>query len=216
MRDPILFDLDGTIADTTADIAASLAIAFDAIGIAIDRPVASLVDGSPLEEIYDAHARRPGAAERAAFVTAYRTSYGETRTRLFPGVTELLDGLAGRPLAIATSKPTSSAARVVDALGVRRRFELVVGSGASAIPPKPAPDLLLHAAERLEAPPGRCVMVGDTARDVIAGRLAGMMTVAVTWGMGARSELADAGPDRLVDDAAELLTVLRGSTGGRR
>jgi phosphoglycolate phosphatase len=71
-------------------------------------------------------------------------------------------------------------------------FDLMLGAGGSGHAPKPSPALLLHAASTLGVAPERCLMVGDTELDVRAGRAAGMATLAVSYGMGAHAELADA------------------------
>jgi HAD superfamily hydrolase (TIGR01509 family) len=149
------------------------------------------------------------------FVHAYRRYYeaGLTRrTRLFPGVRDTLEVLSAlRPrlrLAIATTKRQSTAQALVDALGIGGLFDRVGGSGATAMRPKPAPDLLLVLAHELELVPERVLMVGDTLRDVQAGRRAGMRTAAVTYGLGAVDALLDARPDYVLEEFDELLVVL--------
>lgn len=212
--DAILFDLDGTLADSTDDIATALGLAFETLGIAPAHPVLDLVDGSPLEEIFALAAPRGDADLFAGFVRAYRSAYarlGHRRTRLYPGVAETLEALhALRPplrLAIATSKRSDAARHLAEALSIDTRFEFIEGSGA-AMRPKPAPDLLLHLARRMDLRPTRMLMVGDTARDVAAGRAAGMRTAAVLYGLGSRDALLAERPDHLLEDLEDVLALL--------
>lgn len=213
--DAILFDLDGTLADSAHDIADALDAAFRALGVTPARPVLALVDGSPLEELFAVAA--PGADPSLfdRFVRAYRGAYnasGHRRTRLYPGVAETLDALASlRPpvrLAIATSKRSDAARHLAEAMSIDHRFEHIEGSGASPIPPKPAPDLLHLLARRMDVAPARTLMVGDTARDIAAGRAAGMRTAAVLYGLGARDELLAARPDHVLEDIEDVLALL--------
>lgn len=215
MSPAILFDLDGTLVDSAADIRAALEDAFRALGLDLGERLGSLVDGSSLESIFEREVPEGGPAELALFTAAYRTSYARDltgRTRLFPGVRELLDRLAldepRLPLGVATSKRSDTARAVLDALGVAHRFEVVRGTGGTALPEKPAPDLLLAVARELGAAPAHSVMVGDTPRDVHAGHRAGMRTVAVTWGMAARADLEAADPHHVVERVEDLLGAL--------
>src|SRR5581483_7614717 len=119
----------------------------------------------------------------ARFVAAYRAHYaaGEHRlTRLYPGVVETLEALdLLRPrlrVAIATAKRPEAARGLAVTLGIARYFDRIDGSGGTRLPHKPAPDLLLATVSALGVSPTRTLMVGDTLRDVLAGRAAGMRT----------------------------------------
>lgn len=212
--DAILFDLDGTLADTAADISLALRRAFEDLAITTVRPVDSLVDGSPLEEVFAVAApgADPGLFDR--FVSRYRAHYqggGHARTRLYPGVVDTLDALGflrPRPrLAVATSKRADAARGLCVHVGIAGYFDVIEGTGGTALRHKPAPDLLLRVCEALEVAPSRALMVGDTARDVLAGRAAGMRTAAVLYGLGARDALLAAGPDHVLEDLEDVLTV---------
>jgi len=211
----ILFDLDGTLVDSADDIRAALADAFAALGMDPGERLGTLVDGSSLESIFEREVVDGGADELTRFVAAYRASYARDltgRTRLFPGVAELLDCLArAEPrvaLGVATSKRSDTARAVLDALGIGHRFAVVRGTGGTAVPEKPAPDLLLAVTRELGGAPERSVMVGDTPRDVHAGRRAGMRTIAVTWGMATRADLEAADPHHVIERVEDLLGAL--------
>jgi phosphoglycolate phosphatase len=214
----ICFDLDGTLVDSTADIREGLRAAFAAVPPATEREdeaIALAGFGLPLEEFFEL-ARPPGhAAQNAAglerFVAGYRAHYMEhllDRTRPFPGVVELLAALRARDgvkLAIATTKHTATARRVVDGLGLAPYFDLVRGS--DGLRPKPAPDVLYAIADELLLPRVG-TLIGDTTRDVEAAHAAGFRSVAVAWGETGAVRLAAARPHAIVASPVELLAHL--------
>ena len=213
--DAVLFDLDGTLADSAADIRRALDLAFREVGLVTNDGIDRWIDGSPLEEIFAAAV--PGGSERelARFIDSYRHHYEHApshETRLYPGVRETIDTLRSMQprlkLAVATTKRASTAESVVHALGLHGVFEVVAGTGATAMKPKPAPDLLLHVTDRLGVAPARALMVGDTLRDIVAAQRAGMRVAAVTYGLGEVKSLLDARPDFVLEVFDELLTVL--------
>jgi phosphoglycolate phosphatase-like HAD superfamily hydrolase len=108
---------------------------------------------------------------------------------------------------VATTKKTLTAERVLAGLGLADHFDLILGT-EEPMPHKPAPDLLLACAKRLDRDPARGLMVGDTERDVLAGRAAGMRTCGVTYGVLGAEGLSPHAPDFLVDRFADVLPLL--------
>lgn len=213
--DAIVFDLDGTLADSAADIGLALRRAFEDLEIRVQRPIESLVDGSPLEEIFAVAAPGADTPLFERFVSRYRAHYqatGHSQTRLYPGVIETLEALsllAPRPrLAIATSKRAEAARGLAMTTGIARYFDVIDGTGGSSMRHKPAPDLLLAVARALSVDPARALMVGDTARDIAAGRAAGMCTAAVLYGLGSREDLRAASPDHTLEDIEDVLSLV--------
>ncbi|MCU1281132.1 MAG: pyrophosphatase [bacterium] len=221
----VCFDLDGTLVDSTADIRAALVHALAAVPPS-DAPrdehalgCAGL--GLPLDEFYAIARPAPhpfaGADGRRAFVDAYRAYYHThllDHTRAFPGVGETLELVkplraAGLRTAVATTKKTITAERVLAGLGLAQHFDLILGT-EEPMPHKPAPDLLLACARRLARDPARGLMVGDTERDVLAGRAAGMRTCGVTYGVLGVDGLTPHAPDFLVDRFADLWPLIAG------
>lgn len=215
----ILLDLDGTLVDSFADIAAGVRAACAHIGVsAADDLLALVRRGAPLEEIYElaVGAAVAGDPRFTAFAGAYRAHYFEgqgclSSTVVFPGVRETLAALralAPSPpvLAVATTKRTETARRVLDGVGLLPLFDEVVG--ADGLAPKPDPATLVEAARRVGVDVRRAIMVGDTDRDVLAARRAGCAAAAVTYGGLAREELAACAPDHLLDRFEELLAVV--------
>jgi HAD superfamily hydrolase (TIGR01509 family) len=213
--DAILFDLDGTLADSARDIATAIERALVRVELPVPAGLLALVDGSPLEEIFSAAA--PGAPQGLypRFAQAYRSEYDAHRhqgTTLFPGVRDTLDALGAlRPrvrLAVATTKRDAVARELLELLDAAHFFDVIAGTAGTTMAHKPSPDLLLHVCRSLDVSPSRALMVGDTLRDVLAGQRAGMKTAAVTFGMGDTDELLAARPDFVLEEFDELLVVL--------
>lgn len=210
----VFFDLDGTLADSAQDITLALEFAFAEVGVRPENPVHLLVDGSPLEAIFALAAPGSTSAHFARFARAYRARYetlGHQNTRLYPGVRETLDALSllrPRPfLAVATAKRSATARSVCQHLGIEQHFPAIEGTAGTTLAPKPAPDLLHLLLRRAESPPDRCLLVGDTLRDIFAGKAAGMRTAAATWGHGRREELIRANPDHVLEDLEDLIPL---------
>jgi phosphoglycolate phosphatase len=196
----VLFDLDGTLADSAGDLAAALN------RVRADQGLPALPDAS-LRAHASAGARgllaaglgvAPDHADyvrlRDAFLVYYRAALDVT-TRLFDGVPALLDALDARavPWGIVTNKAQRFTAPVVAALGLAARAGVVV-SGDTTAHPKPHPLPLLHAAEALRVAPERCAYVGDDLRDVVAGNSAGMPTLVADYGYLGESGTSDDWP----------------------
>jgi phosphoglycolate phosphatase len=207
----VVFDLDGTLVDSLADIVWSFRAAFDALGLAVpdDADVRARI-GAPLEEM--AAAFLDDASLVTGVCDGYRRIYPHhlaDRTKPFPGVLDLLSDLraAGFLTAVATTKRTAMAMRLVDALALHPYLDHV--QGTDDMPHKPAPDVVLAALARLGAQ--GTWMVGDTVTDLRAGRAAGLRTYGVSWGTHGVDRLAEAQPDALEPDLERLRTLLLSS-----
>jgi phosphoglycolate phosphatase len=221
----VCFDLDGTLVDSAADIRAALVHALAAVppsDARLDEHALGCAGlGLPLDELYALARPAPHPQAHAdggrRFIDAYRAYYHAhllARTRAFPGVAETLAMVkplraAGLRAAVATTKKTLTAERVLAGLGLAEAFDLILGT-EGPMPHKPAPDLLLECARRLARDPVRGLMVGDTERDVLAGRAAGMRTCGVTYGVLGVEGLTPHAPDFLVDRFADVLPLLIG------
>jgi pyrophosphatase PpaX len=208
----ILFDLDGTLIDSIGLIVAAMEYAY---GDRVRRPpVAEWIAaiGTPL----DGMLRR--WAEDEADVVALRERYREFQlaehdamTTAYPGVIETVRALhaAGHPLAVVTSKLEVGARRSLGFLGFEDCFTAVVGIDATERH-KPDPEPVWFALERLgRAPRERALFVGDSTHDMLAGRAAGVITVAATWGPFSRDELATAEPTHWLERMEDLPALVR-------
>ena len=184
----VLFDLDGTIADTAPDLASaanSLRLADDVPPLPIEllRPFASQGARGLLKEAVGLSPEDPGFEHaRLRFLSYYEQNLC-VYTRLFPGIEPLLAGIEkrGTPWGIVTNKVEYYALPLMQKLGLADRCAITVG-GDTTPNPKPAPDPLLHAARAINVAPQACLYVGDDLRDVQAAHAAGMTSVAVRWG----------------------------------
>jgi phosphoglycolate phosphatase len=205
----VLFDLDGTLADSAALITEHLSAAIvEAGGPRFPPDDLRPLVGPPFEHALP----RLGFTDEqvSTIVTAYRTTYGAvaaTSTPLYPGVRELLARLDGYRLAVATSKPEHLAAEIVEGLGLTTHFALV--GGADPVLGRVGKGLVVGSVlERLAVDPTRepVVMVGDRRHDVEGAAEHGVPTVGVAWGYAGDGELG--GAQLVVADVAELEDAL--------
>lgn len=208
----VLFDFDGTLADSFAAIAASTnhtrqkyglpplpeAEVRGYVGYGLDNLMQTLVPTAPVEEA----------------VAVYREHHWEAMlagTHLMAGVADTLAELdrRGYRLAVCSNKRVEFTRRLVEALGVGWLFETVLGPADVGVP-KPHPAMLLEAARRLGVSPAESLYVGDMAVDVEAGKAAGMMVVIIVGGAGDPAATLAAGPDHVLDSFADLLPLLPG------
>jgi pyrophosphatase PpaX len=153
-----------------------------------------------------------GVSDHDQWMTVYRRHYRKAHNDLLrpiDGISGLLERLAdaGARIGVVSSKKTDYIDLGLNRLGLRPWIDVIVGADDTQRH-KPDPEPLLYAAGRLGAKPSRCVYVGDAVTDVVAGRAAGMATIAVTWGAATVHDLAAAGPTAVISSVAELAAQL--------
>ena len=205
-----LFDIDGTLLDSTEFILGAMEHAFRAHGMAPPtRQVLAQTMGPSLQECYRILAPQ---ADLAALCTAHRAWQRERMdlVRPYPHAAATLARLreAGVKLAAVTARSRTSSLGTLDGAGLGA-FITVTISAEDAPRVKPHPDPLHLALERLGVRPAEAVMVGDTLVDIAAGKAAGVMTVAALYGFGGQA-LASAGADYLIRDIAEVVPIILG------
>lgn len=207
----VLFDLDGTLADTAPDMARTVNVMRESRRLApvpLDT-VRPHVSKGARGMIGAAFGITPEHGQFAAMKEEFLAVYAGNLcvdTRLFPGMDELLDLLDGHRMAwgVVTNKSEHLARSVIDGLGLASRSAVLVG-GDTCPRAKPFPDSLLHAAERLALKPSSILYVGDDERDVQAARAAGMPVVAAGYGyLGDGHDPARWGADGVVDSPAGI------------
>ncbi len=209
----VIFDLDGTLVDSAADIAFAVNAALAGEGLApVGRAEAvGLIGGGGRKAVERAFALRAGPGDAAAldrgeraFFEAYLDDRRAVEGRLYPGVAETLDRIAraGPMLGVCTNKPLPAAERTLAALGLKTRFGALVGGDCTPFR-KPDPRHLLACLERLGARPAASVMVGDSLPDEDAASGAGAAFVGVSFGYGRPGPKA-----RMVDRFADLPDAL--------
>lgn len=212
----VLLDLDGTLIDTLADIAAACNRTLAAHGLPVhpEHEYRAYV-GEGARRLIELAAAGQDAETIDALEAEFRADYGEhliVASRPYPGIEDLLAGLGRRGLAraVLTNKPQAMAERVVGALLPDAGFLEVVGHRPE-LPRKPDPASALSVCRAAGLAPEAAAVVGDTWVDVETARRAGMTSIGITWGFRDRAEHLEAGADYIADSPAEALSILTGS-----
>ncbi|MDP6552441.1 MAG: HAD-IA family hydrolase [Arenicellales bacterium] len=209
-----LFDLDGTLADTAPDLVSALNVVLVSAGrTAVPLKTARwwVAEGS-VGLIQNGFAITREEARHSPLRQQLLEEYYANlcvKTRLFPGVSELLGTLDHRniPWGIVTNKPARFTAPLLSKLKLDLRARSVL-SGDSLSRTKPDPLPLLHACKEIGVAPSRTIFIGDDLRDVVAGKAAKIATVAVTWGYGVPQDAKTWGADHVVSSAWGILPIL--------
>lgn len=212
----VIFDLDGTLADTSGDLIAAANACFRAMGA-----------GDMLEPARDAGTAlrggkamlrlgltRLGRADEAEIERWYQPlleAYAQDihrHTVLYPGAIEAVEALRGQGygVGICTNKPEALAERLMQSLGVRGAFGALVGADTLTVR-KPDPEPLRETARRLGGDPAKCLLVGDSDTDRNTARAAGVPSVLVTFGPSGE-DMAALEPEALIDEFGELPGVV--------
>jgi phosphoglycolate phosphatase len=210
-----LFDCDGTLVDSGANICAAMAMGFAEVGLAppTDAATRRIVGLSIPEAMRALH---PGGApaEHAALGAAYRRAFTRLRAEqridepLFDGMLATMAALdeGGWLLGVATGKSDYGLKLCLERHGLTRRF--VTLQTADRNPSKPHPAMALAALAEAGADPATSVMIGDTRYDIAMAKAAGMVAIGVAWGYHAVDELWAEGADRVATCPADLAALL--------
>ena len=210
----VLFDLDGTLADTAPDLGYVMnrmraARGLPALPFAAMRPYTSLGARGLLGVGLDV---TPGHPEYTALRDEFLDIYAANlcrETRLFPGMAELLAELERRavPWGVVTNKAERLTYPLLELLALRSRAACIIGGDTTGrIKPDPAP--LLAASDRIGIAPQHCIYLGDDRRDMEAGRAAGMTVVVAKFGYLNGNDPETWAADGMIDKPLELLQYL--------
>lgn len=207
----LLLDIDGTLMDTFDAILEAMNLALKdldvrplradelrpLIGMPVERQMRVLRDmeGPTVDRITDRY-----------YEEFHRLV--DRGLRLYPGVAETLEALAGRPITTMSTRRRDEARHMLAVAGIERFFTEVVG-GDEVSRPKPYPDLPRRAAAAVGVPANRAVVVGDSPVDILAGRAAGAWTVAAAYGYGTPASLQEAKPHATIPRFPALPAVLQ-------
>lgn len=212
----VIFDLDGTLADTSGDLIAAANHCFDAMGLgdlldpARDAGVA-LRGGKRMLTEGLTRAGRFSEAEVDRWYPVLLEAYAadiDRHTRLYPGAMAAVETLsqAGYGVGICTNKPAALAESLLSRLGVRDAFASMVGADTLPVR-KPDPEPLREAARRAGGDPAQCLLVGDSDTDRNTARNAGVPSVLVTFGPSG-ADMAALSPEALLDHFDDLPDVV--------
>ncbi len=209
---PVLFDLDGTLADTIPLLLASMRAAYAAVGGMVPEERSWLRGmGTPLRAQF-MHFESNNLARVEALIEVYRewqVAHLAELVREYDGIPALLADLqkAGHPIAVVTGKGDWMARLTLKQVGLLEPFEVIVGADATSRH-KPDPEPLLLGAERLGVAAAGALYVGDAPNDVLAARAAGMIDVWAAWGPFRPAELEPFAPTHSVATPADVMQLI--------
>ncbi|WP_462137192.1 HAD family hydrolase [Candidatus Mycalebacterium sp.] len=206
----VIFDLDGTLIDSVADIAHAANASLSANGFAecgLDEYRFFIGEGAAAMM---KKALPDGASEEQvnkcveSFMTFYRRAF-DIHTKLYDGVAEALCALCSKSVKVAvlSNKPQEMTSKIAQTLLSRWEFSEVIGHSGST-PRKPDPSGALGVCGRMGVAVEKVALVGDSAIDMETAVSAGMLPVGVLWGFRSKNELASAGARHLIESPAEL------------
>lgn len=208
--DLLIFDLDGTLADTLQDLANALNFALTQLGresLSLEKIRQYIGDGVVKFLERAIHNPRPEEIESAlrSFREFYQVHLTEF-TRLYPGAQEVLLHYAGKKKAILTNKPEEYALPLIERLGLHSYFDLIIaGNGRRAL--KPDPQGIREILEKTAVPAQQAVMIGDSENDVLAGQAAGCLTFFAAYGFRNPERVLPLHPDFWADNLPALKSL---------
>jgi phosphoglycolate phosphatase len=208
----VLFDLDGTLLDTLADLADAANRVLAQAGMPTHIPSAYrrfVGDGSRMLMTRALPEGHRSAACIDACLAQFKEDYGRhwrNATCPYPGIDELLQALTRRriPCAVVTNKPHVFAERCVRHFFPQTPFRITLGQQAG-LPLKPHPGMALAAARGLQTAAQECLFLGDSGVDMETARAAGMLPVGAAWGFRTTEELIRTGAAAIVRKPGEVL-----------
>jgi phosphoglycolate phosphatase len=211
----LIFDLDGTLVDTIRDITDAVNYAVRPFGVKshtiedmksmVGAGIANLISGLIHSQKNSQEKTQQSKEEAIKRFISHYSEHLLDNTIPYPQVKETLYKLAGYRKAVISNKREHLSREVLKGVGLSKHFDVILGSD-SVPKKKPSPVPVLEVLKRLEFPKEKAVIIGDSNFDIEAGRKAGILTIAVTYGYRDRDILKDA--DYMIDSFGELLDLL--------
>ena len=208
----IIFDLDGTLIDSSEDIAWAVnktlrqmgfeELSYQAIKERIGWGVKMLLEKALPNEKHNL------VKEAREIFMGYYSGHLLVKTKLYPNVADVLRLFKNKKLAIATNKPLNLTQKILDGLNISDYFKKVVG-GDDVQNKKPAPEAIEIILRELNALQKETIFVGDSMIDIEAGKKAEVITIGAAYGFRGRQELKEAGADVIIEDIKELISLCR-------
>ena len=213
----LLFDLDGTLIDSRADLIFSINLMLAELNCATlpDQQIITFVgEGIRLlveRALRASRAQEPEEELIQAALLSFRRHYSEhllDQTVLYSDVRETLEALQTLPMAVVTNKPYDFTIKILEGLQLTHFFQAVIG-GDSLSERKPSALPLLEAAKLCGIAPEKCLMIGDTKVDILAGQAAGMSTCGFIGGFRGEKELVAVNAEFLIGGVGELIQLVK-------
>ncbi len=210
--DLIIFDLDGTLAETRQDIADAANYMLQKL----ERPqlpeeIITGYVGNGIKKLIERCL--PGEAENILeeayeFFVAYYADHLVDDTHLYPGVLDLLKKMQQKKLAVLSNKAQKFTVEIVRQLKIDNYFQIIMGSNPH-FPKKPAPDAIKHIIKTLDCSAQKTLIIGDTKNDILAGQAANIYTCAVSYGFRKKAVLQKYNPDFMIDSIDALDKIIQ-------
>jgi len=210
--DTIIFDLDGTLLDSKKDIVNSVNFTLERLNRK-EKPFNEIVSyvGHGIREVLSKcldSGNKDLLNKAVNMYESYFIEHALDETVLYPHVDEILKYFKEKILLIVTNRSKKSSEFALRNLGILRYFKDIIGGDDEACL-KPSPCPLERMIARFAINKERSIIVGDMAIDVIAGKEVGMLTCAVTYGIGKKEDIVKANPDYIIDDLLELKEIVK-------
>lgn len=215
----IIFDLDGTLIDSSIDITNAINYAIEPYGVkpvAVEETISLVGEGITrlMEKIVDRSQKSEDRSQtkeidKDILVDRFLDHYSGhlvDKTTVYPGVRETLERLKDYKKAVISNKREALSTKILNDLGLLKYLDLVVGSDTTP-ERKPSPVPILHVLSKLNIKTGDAVIVGDSNFDIEAGKAAEIKTIAVTYGYRPREVLKKA--DFMIDKMEGLINILK-------
>ena len=203
-----IFDLDGTLIDSRADLTASIFYALQTVGINKCHPqdISNELKNGSLATIRNCLRSANALRHYDEVISLFKSYYAQhlsDHTVFYPDVIPTLQLFREKKKAIVTNKFQKFAKAIVKKVRAMGLFDLIVGCDTLPFT-KPSPELIFHVIHSLNVRPDQTVMVGDTSLDIHMGKNAGVYTCGVTYGFGSREDLKGSGADVIIHKISDL------------
>lgn len=211
----VVFDFDGTLADTWRDLETALnrTLADGGKPPVTGPDVRAWIGDGALKLMERALPESESTPERlAVWYERFRVHYDQCcleTTELYPGIARCLDDLSSERLAVLSNKPGRFLERIIDGLHLKGHFDAVLGGDAIEAR-KPDPRVLHNVIQAVDPHVQEVWMVGDSGVDIETGRSAGARTIGCAWGLRGRDELRAAGAEFMIEAADEIAPIVLG------
>jgi 2-phosphoglycolate phosphatase len=206
----IVYDFDGTLVDTFADIAGSVNLALTEMGLnPLDKKTIRGNIGSGMFNLMTRSLMKSGCNDIETSVLLFQKHYSHhllDHTNFYPNGKEIVEYFFDKKNAILSNKPISFIEKILKALSFSKPFDSIIG-GDSLDVKKPDPKGLLLMMNKFNCLPEKTLMVGDSAIDIETGKHAGVITCGVTYGLGNLDSLTNSNPDYLIDNLSQLKSL---------
>ena len=211
----LIFDLDGTLVNTLEDITASVNYTLQKLGcpvVPIDAVRQYVGDGIEMLMSRALAGKSNFLTDAVGIYKVHHSRNLVVRSAPYPGVRDMLDHFRAVPKAIVSNKSAEFVLPLLEQLDIAGSFDPIIGADAG-LPMKPAPDAINHIVSRFNVPKESTVMIGDGLADVRAGKAAGVITCAVTYGFRSEEELRGLEPDYVINSIAGLHDLFTANPG---